>query len=245
MPLIAHSTWRAPACTPANELATARPRSSWQCTDSDDVAQLGHALVQAGQERRVLVRHRVADGVGDVDRRRALLDGDRDHLGGEVEVGARGVHRRELDVVDERLGVRDRGARLRQHVLARVLHLVLDVDVRRRDERVDPRSLGVAYRPERRLDVGRLSAREPGDDGPVDLAGDRLDRLEVAGLAIGKPASMTSTPRRASCWAISSFSLAFSEMPGDCSPSRRVVSKICTRSIVSAPSLGRPVSASG
>ena len=47
-------------------------------------------------------------------------------------------------------------------------------------------------------------------------------------LAIGKPASMMSTPRRASCSAISSFSPTSSEMPGDCSPSRRVVSKIFT-----------------
>ena len=50
------------------------------------------------------------------------------------------------------------------------------------------------------------------------------------GEAMGKPASMTSTPRRASWWAISSFSVAFSEMPGDCSPSRKVVSKMTTRS---------------
>src|SRR3954468_14182020 len=50
------------------------------------------------------------------------------------------------------------------------------------------------------------------------------------GEAIGKPASMMSTPRRASWWAISSFSAVFSEMPGDCSPSRSVVSKISTRS---------------
>ena len=49
------------------------------------------------------------------------------------------------------------------------------------------------------------------------------------GLVIGKPASITSTPRRASWRAISSFSLLFSEMPGDCSPSRSVVSKILTR----------------
>ena len=34
IPLIAHSTCRAPACRPANELATASPRSSWQWTDS-------------------------------------------------------------------------------------------------------------------------------------------------------------------------------------------------------------------
>ena len=42
---------------------------------------------------------------------------------------------------------------------------------------------------------------------------------------------MMSTPRRASCSAISSFSPTSSEMPGDCSPSRRVVSKILTVSI--------------
>src|SRR3954452_18360289 len=49
------------------------------------------------------------------------------------------------------------------------------------------------------------------------------------GEAMGKPASMTSTSSRASWWAISSFSDGFSEMPGDCSPSRSVVSKITTR----------------
>ena len=49
------------------------------------------------------------------------------------------------------------------------------------------------------------------------------------GEVIGKPASITSTPRRASCWAISTFSAVFSEMPGDCSPSRSVVSKMWTR----------------
>ena len=73
------------------------------------------------------------------------------------------------------------------------------------------------------------------------------------GEVIGKPASITSTPSRASWWAISSFSCLFSEIPGDCSPSRRVVSKIrtvglgrrlrCRRSVgahvVRAPSLSR------
>src|SRR6202167_1780308 len=50
------------------------------------------------------------------------------------------------------------------------------------------------------------------------------------GEVIGKPASITSTPRRESWWAISSFSCLFREIPGDCSPSRSVVSKIRTRS---------------
>ena len=48
---------------------------------------------------------------------------------------------------------------------------------------------------------------------------------------MGKPASMTSTWRRASCRAISSFSIVFIENPGACSPSRSVVSKMMTRSM--------------
>ena len=50
------------------------------------------------------------------------------------------------------------------------------------------------------------------------------------GELAAKPASMTSTPSRSSCLAISSFSGVVSPMPADCSPSRRVVSKIVTLS---------------
>ena len=49
------------------------------------------------------------------------------------------------------------------------------------------------------------------------------------GEAIGKPASMTSTPRAARARAISSFSPRFMLQPGLCSPSRSVVSKMITR----------------
>ena len=47
--------------------------------------------------------------------------------------------------------------------------------------------------------------------------------------AIGKPASMTSTPKRSRTSATWIFSSRFMEQPGDCSPSRRVVSKMTTR----------------
>ena len=46
------------------------------------------------------------------------------------------------------------------------------------------------------------------------------------GEAMGKPASMMSTPRSTRAWATSSFSARFMLQPGDCSPSRSVVSKI-------------------
>ena len=147
----------------------------------DHVAHLRHEAVEAVEERRVLVGHRVADGVRDVDRRRAFLDRGGDDLGGVLELGAGRVHRGELDVVDEGLRVRDRGAGLVQHVLAGRAELVDDVDVRRRDERVDARSLRVAYSSRGGLHVGRLSSSEAGDDRAFDLASDRLDRFEVAG----------------------------------------------------------------
>ena len=51
------------------------------------------------------------------------------------------------------------------------------------------------------------------------------------GDEIAKPASITSTPRRSSWRAISTFSPALSAIPGDCSPSRRVVSKMRTVSV--------------
>ena len=53
--------------------------------------------------------------------------------------------------------------------------------------------------------------------------------------AIGKPASITSTPR-ASIWrAIRTFSSRFMLAPGDCSPSRNVVSKMISRWGTEAP----------
>ena len=147
----------------------------------DHARQSGDQLVEALQPRGVLVRHRVADRVRDVNRARALLDRGRDDLGGELELRACRVHRRELDVGHELAGVRDRGPRLAEHVLACGLQLVDDVDVGGRDEGVDARARGVADGLRGRIDVRELSAREAGDDRPLDLAGDALDGLEVAG----------------------------------------------------------------
>ena len=75
-----------------------------------------------------------------------------------------------------------------------------------------------------------LARARPATTGPWTSRAIACTASKSPGEAIGKPASMMSTPRRASWWAISSFSAVFSEMPGDCSPSRSVVSKISTRS---------------
>ena len=48
--------------------------------------------------------------------------------------------------------------------------------------------------------------------------------------AMGNPASITSTPSSASISAMRIFSSKFIEAPGECSPSRSVVSKMMIRS---------------
>src|SRR5918997_1455765 len=75
-----------------------------------------------------------------------------------------------------------------------------------------------------------LARARPQMTGPCTSRAIACTASKSPGELIGKPASMMSTPRRASCCAISSFSCLLSEIPGDCSPSRRVVSKIFTRS---------------
>jgi hypothetical protein len=51
-------------------------------------------------------------------------------------------------------------------------------------------------------------------------------------LEAAKPASMTSTRSRSSCRAMRSFSSRVIDAPGDCSPSRKVVSKMMSLSVM-------------
>ncbi len=168
IPLTAHSTWRQPAVQRRRTSWRRRgPRSLWQCTETTHVAQARHEPVELLEHRRVLVRHRVADGVGHVDRGRALVERDLDHLGHELHVRARAVLGRELHVVGVLARVRHGGARLALHVLARRLELALDVDVAGRDEGVDARALGVLDRVPGGVDVlGARCARARRSPGP-------------------------------------------------------------------------------
>ena len=58
------------------------------------------------------------------------------------------------------------------------------------------------------------------------------------GEAMANPASSTSTPSSVNASAMRIFSFRFIEKPGDCSPSRRVVSKMMMRLSSSVPKLG-------
>ena len=71
---------------------------------------------------------------------------------------------------------------------------------------MDARPFGVLDRFPALVDVAGDGAGQAGDDRAVDFAGDALHRREIVrDWRPGSPASMTSTPSRASCCAISTF----------------------------------------
>ena len=88
--------------------------------------------VELADEVAELDRQRVAHRVGHVDGRGAALDGDAQHLRQELGLGAARVHGAELDV-GAGVGAREvarqahHGARVGEHLLRRLLDLVLQV----------------------------------------------------------------------------------------------------------------------
>ena len=88
---------------------------------------------------------------------------------------------------------------------------------------------------QQRSTSARWVRESPAMTGPFTVRAMACTASKSPSLDTGNPASMMSTPRRASCSAISSFSATSREMPGDCSPSRSVVSKIRTRSAMTGP----------
>ena len=184
-------------------------------------------------ERAELGRDRVADGVRDVDGRRAGLDDGLVDLEQEVGVGAGGVLGAELDlgVAAERLAaVADPAdglapapvSRSIRSLCLRWMSLVAMKTWRCGRSATLIASIARCGSPSRQ----RASAATA---IALRLRAIRWTASKSPGDAAGKPASMTSTFSRTSWRATSSFSAAVSPAPGACSPSRRVVSKIRTR----------------
>ncbi len=77
------------------------------------------------------------------------------------------------------------------------------------------------------VDIFDAAAGQTTDRGLIaECVGNLPHRVKVPGEAIGNPASITSTPSSTRAFATSSFSGVVMLQPGDCSPSRRVVSKM-------------------
>ena len=150
----------------------------------------------------------------------------------KLHVRSRGVFGRELHVVGVAARLLHGGDGARQALLARDVQLLREVQVGCRDERVDARPLGALQRLARALDVFGPAAGERRDDRAAARSPPPASPLRH------RPATrwgsrLRSGPRPAhrAAWRARTFSLVRSEKPGACSPSRRVVSKIVTRSV--------------
>ena len=146
-----------------------------------DVLRADDVLTQKADQLRHLLRRGVADGIGDVQRRRTRRDGVGVALGEEGVVGAGRVLGGELDVRALGVGVADHLRDRREHLLARHAQLVLHVDVARGKEDVDAGMPGLLHRVPRGVDVALRAAGEGGDRCVLHDGGDRLDALEVHG----------------------------------------------------------------
>src|SRR5438477_1653413 len=89
------------------------------------------------------------------------------------------------------------------------------------------RSAPLSASPARSMSPGTTRA-SAAMTGPLTVSAISRTASNSPSLETGKPASMMSTFSRASCSAISTFSARVRAMPGACSPSRSVVSKMRT-----------------
>ena len=157
-----------------------------------------------GEELADLVRGRVADRVGQVDRRGAGVDRRFDDPAEEIAIAARRILRRKLHIVGELpRAARRRRRSASRHCLARDAQLALEVQIRRGEERVDPRAArpARARAPPRRCPAAG-SGRARRSPAAAPRAPPAASPSASAGEAIGKPASMMSTPSASSARAM-------------------------------------------
>ena len=141
---------------------------------------VANVLAQVAKELGKLVRHGVADRIRDVDGGGTGVDHGFDHLREELELGARSVLRRELDVlakVTRHLHALDGAA---DDLVLGHVQLVLTVDGAGGEKDMDSPPGGRGDGAGHFLDVIARSSGKPTDDRSLDLAGDGIHRLPVA-----------------------------------------------------------------
>ena len=146
----------------------------------DRALELGHLGAQVREEIAHLVRQRVADGVGDVDGPGSGREHGPDELRQKRPIGARRVHRRELDVADGAMGARDHAGRELEHVVVVAAELVGELHLAGVDEDVNPGAGGAGHRLGGRVDVARDAAGQPADARRAHLTRHGVNGPELA-----------------------------------------------------------------
>ena len=138
----------------------------------DRLLRARHLLHHVAEHLEVFLRRGVAHGIRQVDGGGAGLQ-RRLHAAAQiVELGARGVLGRPLHVLDPVAGSGDLEVHELQHLLGRLLQLVLPVHRRGGDEGVDARACGVLDGLAGAVDVGLAGPRQPAHHRSLELAGD-------------------------------------------------------------------------
>mmetsp|Transcript_11203 Transcript_11203/g.28732 ORF Transcript_11203/g.28732 Transcript_11203/m.28732 type:complete len:280 (+) Transcript_11203:934-1773(+) len=237
MPLMVHSTWRAPAMAPARLLAVLSPRSFWQCVDMMAPSMPGVlALIAAMRLPNSCGRFQpVVSGMLSVVAPASMTAPRmRYRNSGSLRPASSGLNS---------MSVQPRLRRWRTAATAfstTSSGVILSLNFMWISEvamKVCTRGLAAPFTASHaRSRSGNLVRERPQMTGtwpsgpgslPTSTAICRT-ASKSSGDAMGKPASMMSTPRRDRLRAMSSFSLMVRVQPGDCSPSRRVVSKMRT-----------------
>jgi hypothetical protein len=141
---------------------------------------IGHPFAHHLDEREIFLRDRVTDGIRNVDRGGAGLDGGLDAAAEKVMLGAGAVLAAPLDIVGEVAGAGDRRYHHLVHGLRLQLQLPLHVDRRGRQEGVDAPALGRLDCFAGAIDVLLAGAREAAHHRVLGALGDLLDGGEVA-----------------------------------------------------------------
>ena len=162
----------------------------------DRPADIGNAFLERADHPGVLERRRIADGVRDVDRGGAGLDGRLDDLAEEVELGPRGVLGAELDVRTARLGPPDALDRLLDDLRLGHPQLVLAVDRRGGQEDVDSRLWANWIASQARSMSRSLQRARPQTDEPATSVAIARTASKSPTEAIGKPGLDDVDPQR-------------------------------------------------
>ncbi len=195
---------------PASELATAMPRSSWQCTLIVAFWMLGTFSRMARISAAELLGNCVAGGVGDVDDGCAGINRRLQHFEQVGGVGAAGVFGVELHVVGVTAGPLDRVDGHLHHLdlllaqslaVALISELAHDVNVGDADAGMDTRPLRFGQSFAASLDVRGHGSRQSANHRPFDLLRDQLDGLEIIrrGSGISRLDNVDFEPRQLAC----------------------------------------------
>ncbi len=179
MPLIVHSTCRAPAPMAAMRVRHGQPQVIVAMRAEDRAVRVGHPSDHGPEEVGDLIRRRVADRVRQVDRPGAGGDDRLDQPAQKIEVASGRVLGGELDVVGAGARAGHGGHGGGEAGLAGHPELALEVEIRRRDERVDAAAARRGNCPCGPVDVTRRAPRQRRDDGTLEGERHAPDRFGV------------------------------------------------------------------